>query len=111
MPAHNIIKQKNKQSYLLKCCFRNMSEIEIKDGKVIYPNKENDETSIPKLTHVEKLIEMEATFGSIDVREKVKVLEQAKTKSLGDFIITSKPKQSELKKKKKEAKAKAKSNE
>ena len=43
-------------------------------------------------------------FASEDVREKAKIIEQARQKSFGDFLITSKPKQGQLKKKKKKEK-------
>ena len=45
--------------------------------------------------------EVDVVFASMDVREKQKVIEQAKQKSLGDFLITTKPKQGQIKKKKK----------
>jgi len=45
--------------------------------------------------------EVEAVFASMDVREKAKVIEQAKIKSLGDFIIPARVSQGQLKKKKK----------
>eukprot|EP00092_Neocalanus_flemingeri_P053593 GFUD01063015.1.p1 GENE.GFUD01063015.1~~GFUD01063015.1.p1 ORF type:complete len:106 (-),score=41.12 GFUD01063015.1:12-299(-) len=40
-------------------------------------------------------------FAAMDVREKVKVLEQAKQKSLGDFMMEVKPRQRQRKNKKK----------
>ena len=36
----------------------------------------------------------------MDVREKIKIIEQAKTKTLGDFLIPSRVPQGQLKKKK-----------
>ena len=45
--------------------------------------------------------EAEAVFASMDVREKIKIIEQAKTKTLGDFLIPSRVSQGQLKKKKK----------
>ena len=44
--------------------------------------------------------EAEAVFASMDVREKIKIIEQAKTKTLGDFLIPSRVPQGQLKKKK-----------
>ena len=45
--------------------------------------------------------EAEAVFASMDVREKIKIIEQAKTKTLGDFLVPSRVSQGQLKKKKK----------
>ena len=45
--------------------------------------------------------EAKAVFASMDVREKIKIIEQAKTKTLGDFLIPSRVSQGQLKKKKK----------
>ena len=42
-----------------------------------------------------------AEFAATDVREKQKILEQAKQKNLGDFLIVAKPRQGQLKKEKK----------
>ena len=45
--------------------------------------------------------EPEANFASIDVRETAKVIEKAKIKTLGDFLVPTKVSQGQLKKKKK----------
>jgi len=67
-------------------------------GKIETPNDADDG---PR-NQPEVLIPVEAVvFPSMDVREKVKVIEQAKNKSLGDFLIPSKAPQGQLKKKKK----------
>merc|ERR1712034_22358 len=66
-----------------------------------------DEEATIKEIESEPLQQVEAVFASMDVREKQKVIEQAKQKSLGDFLITAKPKQGQMKKKKKRKPANA----
>jgi len=69
-------------------------------GKCETPNDADDGSR----SQPEVLIPVEAVFASMDVREKVKVIQQAKNKSLGDFLIPSNEPQGPLKKKKKEEK-------
>jgi len=73
--------------------------------------------SVPEAAnHNEKSIEVEeatalmpvkVVFASMDIREKVKKLEQSKQKSLGDFMTKSDPEQGQIKKKKKKKKRKS----
>jgi len=82
-------------------------------GKVGFTNKTGDkiiddkatkrdvDASGNKIEGPEVLIPVQAVFASMDVREKVKVIEQAKTKSLGDFVEPPKASEGKFKKKKK----------
>jgi len=63
--------------------------------------KSDVDASGNKIEGPEALIPVQAVFASMDVREKVKVIEQAKTKSLGDFVVPPKASKDKFKKKKK----------
>ena len=68
------------------------------------------EEALMEEVEAEPLQQVGVVFASMDVREKQKVIEQAKQKSLGDFMIPAKPKQGQIKKKKKRKPANAEKN-
>eukprot|EP00092_Neocalanus_flemingeri_P024934 GFUD01027043.1.p1 GENE.GFUD01027043.1~~GFUD01027043.1.p1 ORF type:complete len:236 (+),score=83.15 GFUD01027043.1:46-753(+) len=58
-------------------------------------------TTTKNVLNCQEIEEVSDVFAAMDVREKVKVLEQAKQKSLGDFMMDVKPRQRQGKTKKK----------
>ena len=77
----------------------NMFPSEIDDLKdVDGPNKGEEEKAGEEPMEEEDL---QTVFASMDVRGRQKVIQRSKKISLGDFLITAKPKQGHIKKKKK----------